>query len=307
MIIYSPEQVLRRGLRIAGASSRLFHRQKRETSVEDFKSFFGSHPAVLAQIWEDLQTTSATLEDKNGNTVSAQIDTTKTRSVHLKNFLRAHQFLKQYQTEKQRKLPFRNMEKTLRKWCWYFVERMAALRQEKIVWPDDSEWTTAYIATVDGVHCLFHEVKHAVLAKDPNYFSHKKNGPGLSYELALHIWEPRLIWLKRNAKTKTNDLGNYKSELKGKVPASKKLVVDRGYHDSKDKQLAPPNSYDTEELQIFKAHARMRQEGFHAKIEAFGCLHQRFRHSVKWHEDCFTACCIICQYQMELVSPVYDV
>jgi len=256
MLVYSPTQILERGLTLAGADTkRLMNRQKRETTIEDFKSFYGSHPAVLAQIWEDLQTTSATFTNKKGHVVPARIDTSKTRSVHLKNFLRTHQFLKQYQTEKQRKLPFRNTEKTIRKWCWYFVERMAALKHEKIVWPEDNEWKTAYIATVDGVHLVFHEVKHPVLSKDPNYFSFKKNGPGLSYEIAVHLWESRVIWAKRNPITKTNDLSNYKTELKGKVPINRKLIVDRGYRDSRDRRLAPPNSYDAEELRIFKARA----------------------------------------------------
>jgi len=256
-IIYSADQVLQRGLLLAGGSRRRLAKQKKSSNIEDFKSFYGSHPVVLAQVWEDLQSTSATITNKNGDVVSARIETKRTRCVHLKNFLRAHQFLKQYQTEKQRKLPFRNTEKTIRKWTWYFIERMAALKSEKIVWPADDEWKTAYICTIDGVHCLFHEVKHPTLSKDPNFFSHKENGPGLSYELALHIWESRLLWVKRNPRTKTNDISNYKAELKSKVPPNKKVIVDRGYRDQKDRRLATPNSYDSEELRVFKARARM--------------------------------------------------
>jgi len=51
----------------------------------------------------------------------------------------------------------------------------------------------------------------------------------------------------------------------------------------------------------------MRQEGFHSKLEVFGCLNQPFRNSVERHEDCFFAVCVICQYDMELVSPLFEV
>jgi len=132
VIICSPDQVLRRGLRLAGTSSREIERQKHETNLEDFKAWCGSEAAVTAQVWEDLQLTTAAFVDKHGQVQSARINTRKRRSVHLKNFLRCHQFLKQHQTEKQRKLPFGNAEKTIRKWCWHFVERMAALKADKV-------------------------------------------------------------------------------------------------------------------------------------------------------------------------------
>lgn len=94
-----------------------------EILLEDFKSYYGAHPIVLAQAWEELQTTTIP---------AARIDTTKKRSVHLKNFIRANQFLKQYQTEKQRKVQFGNTEKTIRKWTRYFLERLQALREAKV-------------------------------------------------------------------------------------------------------------------------------------------------------------------------------
>ena len=74
--------------------------------------------------------------NKAGQLESARIDTTKKRSVHLKNFLRANHFLKAYPLEAIRKLQAGNTKKTVQKWCWYFVERMAALREAKIRWPD---------------------------------------------------------------------------------------------------------------------------------------------------------------------------
>jgi len=299
--IYSPDQVLRRGLSMAASaewkSARLW-KQKHSVLVADFKAVYGAHPIVLSAIWLRLQTTEI---------AAARIDTSKKRSIHLKNFLRSMHFLKRYPTETIRKYQSGNTRKTVRKWCWYFVEHIAALRDEKIVWPGDNEWTTIFIISVDGVQCRFHEVKHAVLSKDPAYFAHKFNGPGLGYELALHLFEPRLVWLRKNEKTKDSDLKAYRQQLKNMIPPGKLVVADGGYRDKQDPQMASPNAYDTPELKTFKARARMRQEHFHSRIKAFNCLTGQFASSEMRHADCFEAICVVLCFEMELISPLFDV
>lgn len=132
--VYTPDQVLLRGLMLASKEwtvDRLLKQDQAEL-ITDFKAFYGSHPVVLAQLWEDLQTT--TIPD-------ARINTTKKRSVHLKNFLRANLFLKQYPTEKQRRVLLASLRTTIRTWTKYFVKRIQALKEDKIRWPGDNEWT----------------------------------------------------------------------------------------------------------------------------------------------------------------------
>jgi hypothetical protein len=103
-----------------GRESRI---ARRESCIGDFKAVYGIHPLVLAQIWEDLQSTAIP---------TARIDNTKKRSVRLKNFLRANHFLMRYPTERERKVQYQNTSKTVRKWCWYFVERVKALKEQKV-------------------------------------------------------------------------------------------------------------------------------------------------------------------------------
>ena len=160
---------------------------------------------------------------------------------------------------------------------------------------------------MDGVHCRFHEVKHETLSKDASWYSHKYNGPGIMYELALSITENRLVWVKGPEKAGKSDYHVYKSELKGKILPGKKVVADRGYNNKNDPTLATPNSHDSKELLTFKARCRMRQEQFNSRIKRFGCLNQNFRHSIDRHATCFEAVCVICVYEMELVSPMFDV
>jgi hypothetical protein len=176
----------------------------------------------------------------------------------------------------------------------------------QIVWPEDDEWITHFIISLDGVHCRYHEMKHDTLSKNPKLCSHKSNGPGIAYELALHLWKPRLVWCRGGLMAGNPDLAIYKSELKNKIPEGKKAVTDRGYRDQMDPKLAPPNSHDPEDLKIFKARARMRQEHFHSRIKKFNCLTNQFRHGWAHHKICFEAICVICVYEMELVSPLFD-
>jgi hypothetical protein len=69
----------------------------------------------------------------------------------------------------------------------------------QIVWPEN--WTTGsdnitdntFIISVDGTHCAIDEPKHAVLSQDPAYFSHKMNRVALAYEVALSLFENRVV------------------------------------------------------------------------------------------------------------------
>lgn len=174
------------------------------------------------------------------------------------------------------------------------------------MWPDG--WVTHFIISVDGIHCKYHEEKHPVLSKDPALSSHKFGGkPGLAYELALSIFESKLVWMKGPEKPKNNDRSIYVSELKNKIPPGKKVVADRGYRNARDPTVATPNSHDPEELRTFKARARMRQETFNGRIHNYKCMAVEFRHGIERHETCFESICVILCYEMELVSPLFDV
>ena len=126
LLLYTPDQVLWRGLSLAGMSRQRQRRQKKHVNINDFKAYYGAHPMVLAQIWEDLQTT--TIPEARIHPLGRY----KKRSVNLKNFLRTHNFLKCYQTEDVRKITSGKSKKTLRKWCWYFLKRMHALKGVKV-------------------------------------------------------------------------------------------------------------------------------------------------------------------------------
>ena len=78
------------------------------TETQRFKSLFGISPLVCSKAWNLLR---ATIDDSS-------------RPVH---FLWALLFLKTYATNKVLRALTRSDEKTLRKWTWYFIEKLSAV------------------------------------------------------------------------------------------------------------------------------------------------------------------------------------
>ena len=120
---YTPEQVLRIGLKLAGASKQQQERRLQKTNIKDFKAIYGTEPVVCAKIWDDLQTT---------NIAEAKIDATLYDGANLKNFLRSCHFLMRYKTETERKLDSGHTKKTIRKWTWFFLAKIKALKAAKV-------------------------------------------------------------------------------------------------------------------------------------------------------------------------------
>lgn len=291
----TPDEVLKLGLVLVGYGRERQKRVRGETNHSRFRSNYGFAPLVYAQIWNDLQVAS---DD------AARIDATQI-GVTLENFLFSLLFLKTYPTEEQLAGRWGYCETIVRKWAWFFLDKIAALRATKIVWP--AQWDTIFTISVDGVHCRYHEEKHPTLSKDTKLYSHKFNGPGLSYEIALDLFTSRCVWVHGPFKAGKSDKSIYKSKLRGKIPQGKKAVADGGYICSKWPELATPNHNDPELLRTFKARARMRQESFHTRVKQFQCLNVPFRHSFKKHQTCFMAACVIAQYDVELCTPLFDV
>jgi hypothetical protein len=59
-------------------------------------------------------------------------------------------------------------------------------------------------------------------------YSHKFNGPGLAYELALSLYTNKLVWLNGPFKAGKGDTEIYESQLQAKIPNGKFAIVDNG-------------------------------------------------------------------------------
>ena len=235
----------------------------------------------------------------------------------LENLLFALQFLKVYPTEGQRQNKWHQCDRVLRDNCWDILLRLQALKATKIVWPTAAEiGDNIWIGTVDGTHVKTQEPNHPELPKDPKAFSYKNKAAGFSYEIAVLLWESRIIWINGPFPASRHDAtifampGGLREKLQG---TGVKLIADRGYGGHSD-TISTMNAHDSPEVSNLKTRARLRQESVNSKIKTLRITDSaRFRHRGT-HTDgqlkfkiCFEAAVVVTQYKMEINEPLFDV
>jgi len=118
--VLSPDELMVVGLQLAGFDINRQNRCKRITNLNRFKKHYGSLPVVYSELWSDLQTTTVP---------GARIDASE---VDVESFLLGLHFLRCYPTNDHQEGMFKICMKTARKWSWYFVEKIAALKDVKV-------------------------------------------------------------------------------------------------------------------------------------------------------------------------------
>ena len=300
LVCYTSDDMLRKGLQLAGVKDRAFAKRSKESLVKTFLDRYGCNHVVTAQIWEDLQRTDvdeAYLPIKDRDKVDY--------------FFMSLHFLKRYPVESERALHYKCHQDTCRDWSWYFITKIQALKKEKITWPADNFGQDIWVITVDGVHCWCQEPKHKEFSLDTSYYSHKYAKSGYSYELGISITESRLVWMNGPYRAGMHDRTIFRDKgLCGKLRSlgNKKAIADGGYYaqDLFD-VLSFPNARDEPTTKKFKRRAQRRHETFNAMIKTFECLRVQFRHGIKRFKNCFEAICVINQYRMENGEPLYEV
>ena len=106
--------------------------------------------------------------------------------------------------------------------------------------------------------------------------------------------------------------GNDKPALKNKGLKAKLLAIGKkgigecGYFGHQC-VIACPNPHDDAKVAKFKSRALKQRNTFNGQTKLFDCLSGRFRHSIDCFKNCFEAVCVICQYQIEIVDPLFDI
>lgn len=294
--IMTPMALMKKGLQLGGYSNRRIGKTRQERNIERFKSLYGASPFVVAMIWEDLQTTSV-------NEAFVPPEYRKE-----KYFLMALHHLKRYPTDIEREAKFDINIDWSRRWVWYFVEKVQALKQEKIKWPDDNFSSDVWAITIDGTHCWIEEPSHPEFSQDKKYFSHKYGSAGLNYELGISIRDSHLVWMNGPFPSGLNDVTVFKKKgLKQFLRQQGKMAIgDQGYA-GHPYQVSTFNIQDSRNCKKFKSRALKRHERFNGYTKSFDCLSARFRHGEARFKNCFEAVCVVCQYIIELDNPLYTV
>ena len=308
ILILTGDNMLRHGLKLLGWTDRQLDRKsrrKREKQFFLFKSDYGASPHVVAQIFEDLQTT---------NIVAAQIRNASLEDVCFLFF--ALNILKVYPTEGQRQNKWHRCDKKLREHGWDMLLRLQALKTAKIVWPTAAEiGNNIFIGSVDGTHVEIEEPNHPVFPKDKTAFSYKNHSAGLAYEIVVSLSESRIIWINGPFPASMHDSkifnspGGLRARLEG---TGLRLIGDSGYQGNDD-IVSRLNSMDSQEVSKFKTRARLRHEAVNAKIKTLRCTDSgRFRHKGNHKGQSkfqvfFEAAVVITQYKMEISEPLFDI
>jgi len=296
-LLFTPltaNEMLERGLRVLGVGMEAQARRLATTNEKDFESHFGSRPTVIADLWNRLHTTATGVPLLPGKHFPS-------------DFLVALHWLRIYPTEKGRKISLHIGEKTGRKWSWLYAKKIAALKEELIQWPAD--WgERIFTVSVDGVHFRIEEPLHPTYKRDKQYFSHKFGRAGLDYEIAISIFESKVVWINGPFKAGKHDVRIFKEDgLMQLIPQGKRVIADRGYCGAAE-VVSYRNDLDTEEVKEFKRRALSRHENFNNRIHTFKSLQELFRHSHEKHGIAFDTVVVICQLELLLnASPLFDV
>jgi len=289
LIALTPSQLLRYGLETVGFDVARQRRTRAATNIERFRAAYGVGPGACSAVYRDLQTTAIP---------AARID--KPNSFY---FLVALNWLATYKKEAEMAGFFHCDDKTLRNHIKKYVDAIAALKEEKVIWDDGGD--EMFLLSVDGVHFRINEPRTEPSSK---WCSHKHKSAGLSYELGISIYKNKLVWINGPFKAATHDKTIFKKDLSKKIPAGKRAIADRGYSGKAcEHQLSIRNARDSQGLKEFKKRVRARHENFNARIKNFFILEDRFRHGVKRHKTVMEAVCVLVQYDMENGYPLFHV
>jgi hypothetical protein len=157
--------------------------------------------------------------------------------------------------------------------------------------------------TVDGVHFSIYEPRDDPSSK---WYSHKFNGPGLTYEIAICIRENCICWTNGSFPPSKHDITIYREGLKALVPAGKKGIGDSGYS-GEPATISIIRSNEAPDVKKFKEAARARQENVNGRLKEFAILEKRWHFHRDKHPVVFRAVVVMTQYNMETTRPLFSV
>ena len=134
----------------------------------------------------------------------------------------------------------------------------------------------------------------------PKWWSHKFNGPGLRYEVALCIRTGEIVWVNGGLPCgEWPDLRLARNAFIDCLQPGEKALADAGYRDQQYFELA---NNDPQKQRILARH-----ENFNARIKLFCCMKDRFRHALYLHPRFFYAVVNFTQLMIENGEPLNTV
>ena len=142
---------------------------------------------------------------------------------------------------------------------------------------------------------------------DKNWYSHKYHRPCVAYEIGMHLFENKIVWISGPHQAGETDLVIFRKEngLKDNIPDGCNVIGDKGY--SGDEKVSINNRQDSDAVCKFKKTARAPHEALNGRLKEFVILSGRFRHKIEKHKIAFEAVCVVVQYSMENGRPLFPI
>lgn len=267
------------------------------TADETWRGFFGAPMVVIVDVWNRLQ---PLIQDSGAKK---------------KHLLWALVFLKIYSTTAVHcRIVGWPDPKTYRKWTWFFLEKIALLKDDLIVFDDRlNGWNgrATALMTVDCIDCMINEP----WPFNRGYYSHKFNGPGLKYEVGVTIQTGRICWINGPHKAGKKDDTIFNETLSGALFDDEVVEVDGGYKGNR--KFKSPEVASSRQERKQKSIVRGRHECVNGRLKIFNVLQVPFRHLtprdkvMEKHGTCFVAIAVITQLKFmhgeDLFMVEYDV
>jgi hypothetical protein len=299
MIIADPVKVFKYGLEMA-SHSWPYDTLDKATKLHDkrFRQAYGVGPNTIVKVSSDLHSTKI-----SGNL--------SIKDQSLNEILMALSWLNTYPKEHNHAGNWKCCENKARKVTWKYVKSIQGLKNHKVQWivPDpNNPPEEVFLCTVDGVHCQISEIR---TKPDKNLCSYKNKKPGVVYELAIAVYDSRLVRINGPFLAGTSDIDVFRKPngLLSKIPKGKRVIADRGYSGEAN-ICSIRNPMDSKDLKEMKNRALAKHEVFNGRLKDFGILDQRFqsnRDSLNKHKCVFEACCVLQQYDVEDGHPLFKV
>lgn len=166
------------------------------------------------------------------------------------------------------------------------------------------------LVTVDGTDFEINEPKPF----NKRWFSHKSNGPGVRYEIAICIQTGLIVWINGPFPCgEWTDIVIFRSALihmLGRRPDGRHEMVeaDNGYNGEGMHIRVRDEPRGISKIQyIAKARARARHEAVNARLKCFACLKLVFCHNLALHGRIFNAVAVVVNVAMANGFPTFHV
>jgi hypothetical protein len=141
-----------------------------------------------------------------------------------------------------------------------------------------------------------------------NWFSHKFNGPGVRYEVAICIQTGDIVWINGPFKAgKWSDMKIFRRSLKQKLAPGEMVEADNGYRGEPYHVRTADGFVSRADDSRAKWKARNRHETINRRLKQWGCLKQVWRHDLGLHKTAFGAVAVVTQLAFENGEPPFQV